>query len=87
MALTGKTKESLRRLRKYIHEHYDGLEKSGEAVRDIERITAELIRLKQLCYMAADEIDSHWEAHCGEDGSGPVNLLRRLKGDIGGERY
>jgi hypothetical protein len=46
-------------------------------------------RLRSIMDAAADEIEEHWEAHCDEDGFGPVNLVRRLrtgKGDYRTDR-
>ena len=39
----------------------------------------EIARLRSIMAAAADEIEEHWEAHCDNDGFGPVNLVRRLR--------
>ena len=36
-------------------------------------------RLRSVMGAAATEIEDHWDAHCDEDGYGPVNLLHRLR--------
>ena len=59
--------------------------KEEEAV--ISDIEAENIVLRSMCYRAALEIESQWEHHCDEDGYGPVNLIRRLKGTFGHDLY
>ena len=38
--------------------------------------------LKTVMIAAAEEISKHWDAHCDEEGYGPVNLLRRLESGI-----
>lgn len=39
-----------------------------------------LVMQDSMCKAAAVEIEEHWDAHCGEDGYGPSNLLYRLQG-------
>jgi hypothetical protein len=38
--------------------------------------------LKTVMIAAAEEISKYWDAHCDEEGYGPVNLLRRLESGI-----
>jgi len=38
--------------------------------------------LKTVMIAAAEEISKHWDAHCDEEGYGPINLLRRLESGI-----
>ena len=38
--------------------------------------------LKTVMIAAAEEISKYWDAHCDEEGYGPVNLLRRLEEGI-----
>ncbi len=59
---------------------------SGLAFEDLQNAAAELRRLheenkklKTVMVAAAEEISSRWDAHCDEEGYGPVNLLRRLE--------
>lgn len=61
----------------------------GTADDDIEQAAAELRRLhaenealKSVMVAAAEEISSHWDAHCDSEGYGPVNLMRRLEQGI-----
>ena len=42
----------------------------------------EIENLKSVMVAAAEEISKHWDAHCDEEGYGPVNLLRRLEAGI-----
>lgn len=42
----------------------------------------EVEKLKTVMIAAAEEIQSHWDAHCDEDGYGPSSLLRRLENGI-----
>ena len=49
---------------------------------DIQR---EIENLKSVMVAAAEEISKHWDAHCDEEGYGPVNLLRRLEAGIPAE--
>jgi hypothetical protein len=37
-------------------------------------------RLRSTARAAADELEAHWGAHTDEQGLGPVNLVRRLRG-------
>ena len=38
--------------------------------------------LKTVMIAAAEEISKHWDAHCDDEGYGPVNLMRRLEEGI-----
>lgn len=44
-------------------------------------------KLRSMCVAAANEIEKHWDAHCDEDGYGPINLLDRLKGKAPADYY
>lgn len=46
-----------------------------------------LIEHITMCRVAAKEISDHWEAHCDEEGYGPINLLLRLRGEIAPDIY
>lgn len=35
--------------------------------------------MRSTMHAAAEEIEQHWDAHCDDEGFGPVNLHRRLK--------
>ena len=50
-----------------------------EAADRIEQLEATVADLKTVMVAAAEEISSHWEAHCDKDGYGPVNLVNRLE--------
>ena len=56
-----------------------------EAAAELRRLHAENDRLRTVMVAAAEEIDSHWEAHCDSEGYGPVNLMRRLEQGIAAE--
>ena len=56
-----------------------------EAAAELRRLRAENDRLRTVMVAAAEEIDSHWEAHCDSEGYGPVNLMRRLEQGIAAE--
>lgn len=45
----------------------------------------EIQNLKSVMIAAAEEIAAHWDAHCNEEGYGPVNLMRRLEKGIPSE--
>lgn len=62
-----------------------GLELRREAEAELRRLHAENDRLRTVMVAAAEEIDSHWEAHCDSEGYGPVNLMRRLEEGIAAE--
>jgi hypothetical protein len=47
----------------------------------------ENIMLRSMCKAAAREIELHWDAHCDEEGYGPINLLSRLNGDFRPDLY
>ena len=55
------------------------------AAAELRRLYAENDRLRTVMVAAAEEIDSHWEAHCDSEGYGPVNLMRRLEQGIAAE--
>ena len=50
---------------------------------DLPKVAADLVAENEnLCTVmmaAAVEISEHWDAHCDDEGYGPVNLLRRLE--------
>ena len=41
-----------------------------------------LLELHSMAMAAAVEIEEHWEAHCDQNGEGPLNLLCRLSGKL-----
>lgn len=51
---------------------------------EIDKAVQEIGRLRSLCDAAALEITDHWDAHCDDQGCGPVNLLDRLEQERGG---
>jgi len=51
----------------------------------IESQAAQIAALKTVMIAAAEEIASHWQAHCDAEGYGPQNLLRRLEEGIPSE--
>ena len=51
-------------------------------MRQLEDKQKEIENLKSVMIAAAEEISKHWDAHCDEEGYGPVNLLRRLEAGI-----
>ena len=53
--------------------------------RAIESQAAQIAALKTVMIAAAEEIASHWQAHCDAQGYGPQNLLRRLEEGIPSE--
>jgi hypothetical protein len=44
-----------------------------------DKITA----LKTVMVAAAEELKEHWDAHCDDEGYGPISLLRRLEEGLG----
>lgn len=44
-----------------------------------DELIAEIKNLKTVMMAAAVEITDHWDAHCDDEGYGPVNLVRRLE--------
>lgn len=62
-----------------------GTETSGLAAILIESQAAQIAELKTVMIAAAEEIASHWQAHCDAEGYGPQNLLRRLEEGIPSE--
>jgi predicted NBD/HSP70 family sugar kinase len=46
---------------------------------EVERRRTQVAHLQSTAEAAAIEIEEHWDAHCDEEGAGPVNLVRRLK--------
>lgn len=51
----------------------------------VERLTAYVVALKTVMVAAAEEIHTHWQAHCDAEGYGPQNLMRRLEEGIPSE--
>jgi regulator of replication initiation timing len=61
-------------------------EAQNDMLKEIKRLKAELAEAKRditnyltTAMAAAVEIQEHWDAHCDEEGYGPVNLMRRLE--------
>lgn len=54
-----------------------------ELLAEVDRLTADVRRLRSIMLAAATELTDHWDAHCDESGAGPVNLLRRLQEGTG----
>ena len=52
---------------------------------ELESQAAQIAALKTVMIAAAEEIASHWQAHCDAEGYGPQNLLRRLEEGIPSE--
>lgn len=46
---------------------------------EVERLREENANLRTVMVAAAEEISTHWDAHCDDAGCGPVNLMRRLE--------
>ena len=57
----------------------------AECRHEIESQAAQIAELKTVMIAAAEEIASHWQAHCDAEGYGPQNLLRRLEEGIPSE--
>ena len=53
-----------------------------ELTLEVARLRKENEGLRSTMIAAAEEIDAHWDAHCDEDGYGPVNLMNRLERGI-----
>lgn len=53
-----------------------------QAATELRRLHVENEALKTVMVAAAEEISSHWDAHCDSEGYGPVNLMRRLEQGI-----
>lgn len=53
----------------------------------IERLEEENRKLRSMCMEAATEIESHWNAHCDDEGYGPSNLVARLSGELAPNLY
>lgn len=51
----------------------------------IQMLIVERQGLLDVMMAAAVEIDSQWEAHCDDEGYGPVNLMHRLESGISTE--
>lgn len=49
----------------------------------ITGLQSRIFELQEVMVAAAEEIKSHWDAHCDKDGYGPVNLIRRLETALG----
>ena len=49
---------------------------------EIEQLRKENAELRTIMMAAAKEITSQWEAHCDEEGYGPVNLINKLENTI-----
>ena len=73
------------RLADALNEKPDSDGHCREAAAELRRLHAENDRLRTVMVAAAEEIDSHWEAHCDSEGYGPVNLMRRLEQGIAAE--
>ena len=56
-----------------------------DAADAIAALVAERDALKTVMVAAAEEIATHWDAHCDAEGYGPQNLLRRLEYGIPSE--
>lgn len=54
---------------------------------EFAKLQEENRRLRSMCKAAAAEISEAWEAHCDDDGYGPVNLLARLEGKLPPDLY
>lgn len=54
---------------------------------EMDKLKAENIALRSMCYTAAKEIEDQWEYHCDEEGYGPRNLLFRLLGKLPPDLY
>ena len=69
------------------HESGDEWDDCGKSwnTRAIESLSAQIATLKTVMIAAAEEIASHWQAHCDAEGYGPQNLLRRLEEGIPSE--
>jgi len=48
----------------------------------LDKVIEENRKLTSMCRAAAEEIEDHWEAHCNEEGYGPINLVSRLNGKL-----
>jgi len=49
---------------------------------EINQLNKETKNLRTVMVAAAEEIQSHWQAHCDEEGYGPANLMHRLEKGI-----
>lgn len=63
----------------------DSLREMAKEANDIAALMAENANLKTVMIAAAEELATHWGAHCDADGYGPQNLLHRLEGGIPSE--
>jgi len=63
------------------HEYCDK-ETLLKSAAELRRLHEENENLRSVMIAAAEEIDSHWNAHCDDDGYGPVNLMHRLEKGI-----
>lgn len=54
----------------------------SDAQRAIAELREEISDLHTTMMAAAVEIQEHWQAHCDEEGYGPVNLMHRLERGI-----
>lgn len=72
--------ESCERLSRLCIPNEEILKKNPE--KTVQSIEAEISDLLTVMVAAAEEIHSHWDAHCDEEGYGPRNLMHRLENGI-----
>lgn len=70
------------RLADALEQDNRGYEPVTQAAAELRRLHEENARLKTVMVAAAEEIAAHWDAHCDEEGYGPVNLMHRLERGI-----